>query len=31
MRYTGQWLELYPSLSLDECLRAMSEEGFFQP
>ncbi|MGZ3673012.1 MAG: DUF3024 domain-containing protein [Ktedonobacterales bacterium] len=31
MRYTGQWLELYPSLSLDECLRAMSEEGHFQP
>jgi len=31
MRYTGQWVELYRDLSLDECLKAIREEVFFWP
>jgi hypothetical protein len=31
MRYTGQWIELYPDLSLDECIRAIGDEPHFQP
>ena len=31
MRYTGQWVEMYPSLSADECLAAIRDEPHFQP
>ncbi len=31
MRYTGEWIELYHNLSLDECLARVKEEPFFQP
>lgn len=31
MRYTGQWVELYPDLSLDECIEAIGSEPHFQP
>lgn len=31
MRYTGQWWELYPALSLEECLLAISSEPHFIP
>ena len=31
MRHTGQWVELNPDVSLDECLAAIREEPFFMP
>ncbi|MBM3238771.1 hypothetical protein FJZ31_20975 [Candidatus Poribacteria bacterium] len=31
MRYTGQWLELYEGLSLEECLTAIENEPHFIP
>lgn len=31
MRHTGQWWEIYPDLSLDECLSAVRDEPHFQP
>ena len=31
MRHTGQWVELYTGLSLDECLAAIRDDPFFQP
>lgn len=31
LRHTGQWLELYPSLTLEECLRAIESEPYFHP
>jgi hypothetical protein len=31
MRHTGQWVELYPSLTLDECLAAIKDEPYFLP
>lgn len=31
MRHTGQWWELYQHLSLDECLKAVSDEPHFIP
>lgn len=31
MRHTGEWIELYPNLSLDECLATIQEGGFFTP
>ncbi len=31
MRYTGQWIELYQGLPLEECLTAISDDPFFQP
>ena len=30
-RHTGKWVELYASLSVDECLAAVRDEPFFQP
>jgi hypothetical protein len=30
-RHTGQWVELYPGLSVDECLKAIKEDPWFQP
>jgi WD40 repeat protein len=29
MRYTGEWVELYTDLTLDECLAAIREEPYF--
>jgi hypothetical protein len=31
MRHTGQWIELYPDLSSDECLAAIRDEPYFYP
>lgn len=31
MRYTGDWIESYPNLSLDECLAAIKDDPFFSP
>ncbi|MBM4328486.1 MAG: hypothetical protein FJ118_15145 [Deltaproteobacteria bacterium] len=31
MRHTGQWLEIYPSLTMDECLKSIQEEPHFLP
>lgn len=31
MRHTGQWIELYPGLSLAECLESIRTEPFFMP
>jgi hypothetical protein len=31
MRHTGQWFEIYPDLSIDECLKAIAEEPHFLP
>jgi hypothetical protein len=31
MRHTGQWVELYEGLSLDECLKAIKDDPWFQP
>ncbi|MFH0825207.1 MAG: hypothetical protein V2B18_20845 [Pseudomonadota bacterium] len=31
MRHTGQWVELYPSLMMDECLKSIEEEPHFIP
>jgi hypothetical protein len=30
-QHTGQWVELYRSLPLDECLTAIQDEPFFMP
>jgi hypothetical protein len=30
-RHTGQWVELYEALSVDECLKAIRDEPWFQP
>jgi hypothetical protein len=30
MRHTGQWLEIYQGIPLDECLRAIDHEPWFQ-
>lgn len=31
MRHTGQWLNVYQDLSLDECLNAISDDPLFTP
>ena len=31
MRYTGKWVELYPDLSLEQCLDAIRSEPYFVP
>ncbi len=31
MRHTGQWVEVYASLTLDECLAAIKDEPYFLP
>lgn len=31
MRHTGQWLEIYTGLSLDECLAAVKDDTQFLP
>lgn len=31
MRHTGQWVEIYRGIPLDECLRALEHDPWFQP
>jgi hypothetical protein len=31
MRHTGQWVQLYEGLSVDECLQAIRNDPWFQP
>lgn len=31
MRHTEEWLELFPDLTLDECLAAVRDDPWFQP
>ena len=31
MRHTGKWVELYASVSVDECLKAIQDDPWFQP
>jgi hypothetical protein len=31
LRHTGQWVELYEGLSVDECLTAIRDDPWFQP
>ncbi len=31
MRHTGQWVELYEGLTVDECLKAIKDDPWFQP
>ncbi|MEA1893592.1 MAG: hypothetical protein U9N36_00035 [Euryarchaeota archaeon] len=31
MRHTGKWLEVYPDMSLDECIEAIRDDPLFRP
>jgi hypothetical protein len=31
MRHTGQWVELYEGLTVDECLKAIRDDPWFEP
>jgi hypothetical protein len=31
MRHTGQWVELYEALTVDECLKAIQDDPWFVP
>ena len=31
MRHTGQWVELYDALTVDECLKAIQDDTWFVP
>ena len=31
MRYTGEWVEVYQDLSLEQCLAAVESDPFFHP
>ena len=31
MRHTGKWVELFPGISLDECMKAIQDDPWFQP
>ncbi|MCL4466750.1 MAG: hypothetical protein M1389_12130 [Chloroflexi bacterium] len=31
MRHTGQWIEVYSDLSVDQCLQAIKDDPFFIP
>jgi len=31
MRYTGQWIQLYTDLTVDECMEAIRDEPYFSP
>ena len=31
MRYTGEWVEVYQNLSLEQCLTAVENDPFFHP
>ena len=30
-RYTEEWIEIYPNLSVDQCLNAVRDDPLFQP
>jgi hypothetical protein len=30
-RHTGEWIEIFPDLTLDECLAAVRDDPWFQP
>jgi hypothetical protein len=31
MRHTGQWVQLFERLSVDECMKAIRDDSWFQP
>jgi len=31
MRHTGTWVELYDRLTVNECMKAIRDEPWFQP
>ena len=31
MRHTGKWVELYASISLDDCIKAIQDDPWFMP
>ena len=31
MRHTGKWFEVYPDMSLDECIEAIMDDPLFTP
>lgn len=31
MRHTGTWVELYDRLTVDECMKAIRDDPWFQP
>jgi hypothetical protein len=31
MRHTGQWIELYDAVTVDECVKAIRDDPWFQP
>ena len=31
MRHTGKWVELFAGISVDECMRAVQDDPWFQP
>lgn len=31
MRYTGEWIEVEQGLTIDLCMKAISEDGFYNP
>jgi len=31
MRYTGQWVRLYDALTVNECMKAIKDDPWFQP
>ena len=31
MRHNGQWMVIFPDLSLDECLAALCDDPWFHP
>lgn len=31
MRYTGEWIEVYPGLTLDACLACIRDDAWFHP
>lgn len=31
MHRNGQWIEIFPDLSLDECLAAVRDDPWFEP
>ena len=31
MRYTGQWIQLYTDLTVDECIEAIRDDPYFSP
>ncbi len=31
MRYTGQWIQIYTDLTVDECIEAIRDDPYFSP